>query len=67
LFQPVFGEFARPALYSISKFLGSTVPGTTPQSAMAWVVAVVIQSGAAQELTPGESAFVCLHEACAEF
>jgi hypothetical protein len=66
-FRPVFGDFASPALYSISKFLGSTVPGTNFPIGNGLGVAVVIQSGASLELTPGESAFLCVHEARLEF
>jgi len=67
LFQPALGDFREPVEYSISKFLGSTVPGTNFAIGNGLGVAVVVESTAAQTLTPGVSAFLCIHEAHLEF
>ena len=66
-FQPVFGEFDKPVEFSVSRFLGSTVPGTNFAIGNGLGVAIVLQSTNAQELRPGESAYLCIRRVQLEF
>ena len=66
-FQPVFGDFAEPAEFTVSRFLGSTVPGTNFPIGNGLGVAIVVQCTAAQEMSPGESAYLCVHSVGLEF
>ena len=62
-FRPTFCEFREPVEYSISKFLGSTVPGTNFPIGNGLGVAVVVQNATAMDLVPGETAYLCVHKA----
>ena len=66
-FQPLLVDFDKPAEFAISRFLGSTVPGTNFAIGNGLGVAIVLQSTQSQEMRPGESAYLCIHQVQLEF
>jgi hypothetical protein len=66
-FQPQFADFEQPTEFSVSQFLGSTVPGANFSIGNGLGVAVVIETKAPQTPAVGESAFIRLHDVHLEF
>ena len=66
-FQPTFADFQEPKEFSVSRFLGSTTPGANFSIANGLGVALVIQSTAAQNILPAESATLCIQNVRLEF
>jgi len=61
-FQPAWGTFDLPQEFSISRFLGSTVPGSNFPIGNGLGVALMIQNSAAISLQPGESAVLSIQD-----
>ncbi len=66
-FQPTWGSFDEPGEFAVSRFLGSTVPGANFAIGNGLGVGVVIQSKATKDMTPGESAYLCVRSVSLEF
>jgi hypothetical protein len=66
-FLPSFAEFAQPQEFSISAFLGSTIPGRNFAIANGLGVAVVVEGNAPIRLAATESAFLRIHGVSLDF
>ncbi len=66
-FHPTFSAFESPTEFTLTQFLGSTVPGANFPIGNGLGVALIIDSRAALDLPPGESAYLRLHEVRLEF
>lgn len=66
-FQPSFAEFDRPQEVSISRFLGSTVPGTNFPIGNGLGVGIVIENKDTIRLSAGDSACLRIHDVRLEF
>jgi hypothetical protein len=66
-FRPQWREFSDPLAYSISKFLGSTIPGTNFAIGNGLGVALVIEATSPLEIMPGQHAVLELQRVQLEF
>lgn len=66
-FMPVFGEFDDVKEFTVSRFLGSTIPGTNFATGNGLGVALVVQAMTDLEQRPGESVALCIHNVKFQF
>jgi hypothetical protein len=66
-FQPLFGGFDRPVEFSVSKFLGSTIPGTNFPIGNGLGVGVVVERKPGRLPAAGAEAFLRIHGVRVEF
>lgn len=67
VFHPTLCSFDQPQEFSVSQFLGSTVAGANFSIGNGLGVAIVVEAINDQQISPGESATLCLHNVRLDF
>ena len=65
--RPTFGDVSQPKEFTISKFLGSTIPGTNFAIGNGLGVGLILETTKSRKLPPGESIGLRIHIAALDF